>query len=315
MWTQVQAVDDVLNPSYLAASPDGRYLMAASENLDEGGAIHVYTREKDGTLLPLGVMHSHGLATCHVCVTRDNVVCAASYLSGSIVVYPQPLAAAPQIIQYEGTGPDRSRQEASHPHQVVVSPDSRWLYVPDLGADRIWIHALEAGGVFPATDRFVTTPAGCGPRHLVFHPTLPCAYLIGELNAHVLTCSWDRVSGQLHLLDEQPSLPPDWRGQPSAAAIRIHPSGKTLHVSNRNADLLTVFRLDGEGRCSWAGCGPSGGETPRDFAIDPSGRWLVAAHQKSNNIAVHELDPESGMPRPGEPRLTRVGTPVGVLFC
>jgi 6-phosphogluconolactonase len=313
-----QTVGALLNPSYLTLDQTGECVVATAENYDAEGAVCVFRRQPDGKLMAKGTQPSGGLATCHVCALPDHKICASSYLDGVLAVYPLRngiIGARESLFRYRGKSVNATRQENSHAHQAVVSPDQRWLYVCDLGADRIWCHPLVAGRVAPSLQDSVATPAGCGPRHLVFHPTLPRVYVLCELNANLLSYDWDAGCGSLTLADEQPSLPGDWKGEPSAAAIRVHSSGSALYVSNRNHDSLTAFSLDGNGRASLACCISAGGKTPRDFAIDPSGRWLLAANQKSNNVAIHAIDPETGLPMGGSADVVDVWTPVCILFA
>lgn len=315
-----QMIGGVLNPSYVALDATRAHVFAVSEDFDAHGTVHVFRRLPDGRLAAAGVRPAEGRAMCHVCALPGGGVCATSYADGSLAVFPfrdGGLGPCTSRFRYEGKSVHATRQESSHAHQSVVSPDGRRLYVCDLGADRIWCHAIEGAGsnIAPASPDSVTTPTGSGPRHLVFHPTLPRAYVVCELNAHLLTYDWDAGSGRLTLADEQPSLPADWTGAPSAAAIRVHPSAAALYVSNRNHDSLAAFRLDRNGAAALTDQIPAGGKTPRDFAFDPSGRWLVAANQDSDTVAIHEIDPDSGLPVRRPPEIVPMGTPVCVLFA
>jgi 6-phosphogluconolactonase len=135
------------------------------------------------------------------------------------------------------------------------------------------------------------------------------------LNAHVLACRWQPATGDLTIVSDLPSLPDDWPGEPAAAAIRVHRSGATLLVSNRNHDSLAFFALDRHGRPTRIGHIAAGGKCPRDFAIDPTGRWLLVANQDSDRIAIHELDSHTGRPTGRAPGGLAVGTPACVLIC
>lgn len=313
-----QTVGGLLNPSYLALDPTEECLVVTAENYDAVGAVCAFRRQPDGKLTAAGTQPSGGLATCHVCALPDHKICASSYLDGVLAVFPLRngiLGPRESFFRYPGKSVNPARQETSHAHQAVVSPDLRWLYVCDLGADRIWCHPLAGGSVAPALAESVATPAGSGPRHLVFHPTLPRVYVICELNAHLLVYDWDASCGSLTLAEEHASLPPGWKGEPWAAAIRVHPSGRTLYVSNRNHDSLTAFSLDGDGRASLACWIPAGGKTPRDFVIDPTGNWLLSANQESNNVAIHALDSETGLPAERAADVVEIATPICLLFA
>jgi 6-phosphogluconolactonase len=293
--------DDLRNAGYLALDERRGFLFSVSERIETENAVHLFQCHPDGRLARLGIQPSRGRATCHVCVlpgTGD--VCAASYLGGCITVFPvqsEQIAPPNQFFEYEGCGPNAARQEASHPHQVVVSPDHRWLYVVDLGADRIWLHALDHGRLGPAVPIGIPTPPGYGPRHLSFHPFRPRAYVLCELNGRVLTFAWEAATGQLRLLADASSAPHRSPESAYAAAIRVHPSGRALFVSDRQEGVIVVFGLDAEGQPTLATRFGSGGDLPRDVALDPTGRWLIAANQGSHTLSVFELDPATGLPK------------------
>jgi 6-phosphogluconolactonase len=313
-----RAVTNLLNPSYLALGEKGEHLFAVSENFDSEGTVHVFKRQTDGILQPINSQSSDGRATCHVCVTPSGQICASSYLDGGTSVFPfrnGTIGPRALLFRYDEKTPGSAEKKNSHAHQAVVSPNARWLYVCDCGLNGIWRHALVNGRVASTPPEFISAPANCAPRHLIFHPTLPRVYVIGEVNAHLLIYDWDTNSGNLSLADDLPTLPEDWQGKPAAAAIRIHPSVAALYVSNRNHDSLTAFKLDGTGHATFANRIPAGGERPRDFAIDPSGRWLLCANQNSNQVAIHELNPANGLPTECAPKIFPVATPVCVLFA
>ena len=315
---QRQVIDGILNPAYLALDASGTRLFAVSENFDEEGSVCVLSRDADGSLTPTAAQPSGGLATCHVCVTAAGNVCASSYKSGSLAVYSFDkgvIGPSEGIFRYEGCSVNAARQESSHAHHAMASPNLRWLYVCDLGADRIWCHPITGDHVGPSLPDSIRTPAGCGPRHLEFHPTLPRLYVVCELNAHLLTYDWNADSGSLSLADDQPTLPAECTDQPAAAAIRLHPFAPALYVSNRNHDSLTAFQLDCLGSPKFACRMPAEGKNPRDFAIDPSGAWLLVANQESNSVAVHALDPWSGLPAGLPPKIFSIPTPTCVLFA
>lgn len=300
---------DILNPSYLAFDPDKHQLFAVSENIHEHGSVWQFSCSAAGVLEPLAQRCSHGAATCHVAALPHRQVAAASYFGGCLAVFPienGTLAAAARVFTYQGTGANPRRQEASHAHQTVVAPDSRWVYVCDLGADCVWRHdvaALES----PVGHAM---PPGSGPRHMVFHPTLPLGYVLGELTGSIAVCSWDRSTGALEAIAHTPVIDED----ASAAAIRIHPAAPTLWISLRKHPALRVHPLDPAGMLGSPADLPLACGEPRDFTFSPDGRWLLAAMQQADEITVIELDPSTGMPTGAPHQHFPIRTPVCVIF-
>jgi 6-phosphogluconolactonase len=300
---------DILNPSYLAWDPACRAVFAVSENIHSEGCVWQFACDDDGVLTPRHQQRSHGAATCHVAVLPGPRVGAASYFGGCLAVYPVEagaLAPADRVFHYQGSGPDSLRQEASHAHQTVLAPNDRWFYVCDLGSDRVWQHDAET----QEDPVGLVMPPGLGPRHMVFHPGLSRAWVLGELTGAVATCDWDSGTGSLEVV----ATTDDIEADASAAAIRVHPSGRALWISRRKHPALRVFPLDEHGIPGEpAEILLEKGE-PRDFAISPDGRWLVSANQGSDELVVVELDPLTGLPLDKPLQHFPVGTPVCVLF-
>lgn len=293
----------------------GSALWVANERYLKPGEISAFAMDEAGVCSRIGLgQSSHGGAICHIAVSQNGGIAVVSSYLGGISVHrigsDGAVSAACQIINYQGSGPDVGRQEKPHPHQAVFSPDGRHLLVCDLGADKIWIHKIDDDRLAPA--RGIPMQPGSGPRHLVFHPTLPRFYLIGELDAKVYVCEWQ--DGDLREIFSHDSLPHEFSCVPSGAAIKFHPSDRTLIVSNRNSNTLTFFSVDACGDLICEACVHSGGKTPRDFAISPSGRWLLAVNQDSHIVMPVQLDLVSGLPTGITGEAFACGSPVCALF-
>jgi 6-phosphogluconolactonase len=313
---KLSVTGEVLSPSYLAVNEER--VFAITCDIEAGCHVKNFRRDDDRSLTAAGVQPTDGRAGCHVLDLPGGALCAVSYLDSSISIFPTTdgeLGPRRYYIRYKGSSINAERQEDSHAHHAALSPDARWLYVCDLGADCIWRHELKDDSVTGAAPEKIFVPPGYGPRHLAFHPSQPRAFVICELNSHLLTFDWRRETGGFELVSDLPSLPADWTKTPAGAAIKVHPSGAALYVSNRTSDSLDFFTLDAAGLPTPAGHMASGGVCPRDFDIDPSGRWLLAANQDSHTIAVHELCPRTGMPVSREPALFEVGSPACVVIC
>lgn len=307
---------DVLNPSYLAWAPGETRLYAAEADFEGPGRILALDFEADGRLSLADSQPLSGTVACHVTVLpRHTGVCVASYLNSCIDLFEirdGRVIAPSRTFRYQGSGPNAARQDSSHAHQAAVDPAGLRLYVCDLGADTLWIHRLDDDSATSPTGS-VEIPAGYGPRHMVFHPTLPLAYVICELNGHILAFAWDSHTGDMRLLHDVPGLPPAWEGVPAGAAIGVHPCGRTLYASQRNHNSIAVYRLGSDGSPTLVQHLPCGGNEPRDFDFDASGRWMIVANLLSNNLSIHELDPATGLPSGLAPRHVFEDSPARVV--
>ena len=166
----------------------------------------------------------------------------------------------------------------------------------DLGIDQIVSYRLDAENGKLVRSGECALPPGSGPRHFVFHPSGRFAYVINELSSTLGALAYNRSSGALELLQLVPALPEGHDIHSSHCAdIQVHPSGRFLYGSNRGHDSIVIYAIDEQsGRLTYVGHQPTGGKTPRNFAIDPSGAFLLAANQDSDNIVTFRVDAHTG---------------------
>src|SRR5882757_9935230 len=316
--SRIHPVGTTTNPSFLALHPNGRFLYAVNEDAASSGTDHItaFAIGEDNSsegLRAIGTVPSQGLAPCHLTIDASaKWLFVANYLSGTIAVYPiQPdgrLARARQVVQQKGSGPVAARQKSAHAHEVVLSPDGRFLLSADLGSDRIFVYRFEAatGELTPNSEPQVALPAGYGPRHLVFSKDARTIYVVTELTPAVVTFRWNAQRGSITQLGVTSTLPAADPVEPGAAEIVLHPNGKFLYVSNRgHSNTIAIFHISRDGLPTPAGHVSSNGNQPRFFNIDPSGQFLIAANQGSGELVTFRIDPSSGA-------LTRVGAGVSV---
>ena len=314
---QLSACQEAVNATYLSDGPAG-ILLVASDRYLAPGKVQAFSIGDQGHLTLVSTQSAHGTATCHVTYAQESRhVFVASYMDGKLsthIINDGELSAAIHVYSYQGSGPNKERQEAAHAHQAVISPDGASLFVCDLGSDKVWVHdmATMSGDIAELT--CIEVPAGYGPRHLAFHPELPIVYILCELSSHILRYNKDDQTGAWTLIDDIGTLPDDYEGTPSAAGIRLHPSGKSLYVSNRGHDSISTFSIDQGGGLTYEARFSTEGKEPRDFGVDPTRQWLLAANQDSSSIVTFALDPDSGLPTGRIGEHFSCGTPVCVHF-
>jgi len=243
----------------------------------------------------------------------------ANYNSGSAAAYPinadGSLGEASAVDQHAGKSVN-PRQNGPHAHMAAISPDNRFVWVPDLGLDEVLSYRIDAtkGGMAANDPPFVKLTAGSGPRHVVFRPDAKFAYVVSELAATVTVFSYDAAKGAMQEVQTISTLPDGYTGAKSGAEIALDPGGKFLYASNRGHDSIAIFKVDAaKGTLTAAGNVSAGGKTPRDFAIDPTGNYLLAANQDSNNVVEFKIDRQTGGLTPTGDTLD-VGAPVCVIF-
>lgn len=297
------------NPSFLAVSPDRRTLYAVSESgpREEGteGEIFAFGVEPDtGTLTTLGAVGSCGVGPCHVTVEpRGEFLFATNYVGGTVAMIALEsdglLREASHCEELAGSGPNPERQEAPHPHSTCVDPSGRFVFVPDLGTDKVRLYEIDRNGAAlrPAETPEISVPGGAGPRHMVLHSSGKTAYVANELDGTVSQLAIDLERGSGETVRTIPALPEDAGEEHATADIHFGPEERYLYISNRDQSSIACFSVDPQThQLELLGQVGSGGERPRNFAVDPTGSYILAANLDSDWIALFEIDPETGSP-------------------
>ena len=297
------------NPSFLAISTNQKYVYAVNENADTTrftvtGHIAAFAFDKaTGKLSFLNKQESGGKHPCYVAIDKSGKwVFAGNYSSGSLAVLPVKsngiLDSAKQVIQHEGSSVVEGRQDDPHVHATFLSHDNKYLYVPDLGIDKLMIYKFDnkTGKLSEANMPFMIAEPGSGPRHIDLHPNGKYAYLMQELTGIV---SVYRIlkGGGLESIQDISGLPREYTGPVGSADIHVSPDGKFLYCSNRGeSNTLGIFQINPQnGMLDWVGDQSTMGKTPRNFNFDPTGNFLLVANQNSNEIVIFKRDKQTGL--------------------
>jgi len=328
--TPIGVAAQIANPSFLATDPQHRFLYAVTEMGQEPGAdsykkngsISSFSMDrKTGALTFLNKVDAGGGGSCHLVVDKTGkMLFVANYGSGNVASFAiKPdgsIGERTGFNQHSGSSVDPARQKGPHAHAVVLSPDNRFLFVPDLGMDQIKIYRVDAAkGTFTANDPgYATVKAGLGPRHFTFGRGAKFAYALCEMGSSVAVFSYNPVKGSLTPVQTISNLPDGFTGIDNSAEIEMDRSGRFLYASNRGNDSITVFAVDpAKGTLTKVQVVPTQGNIPRNFALDPTGKYLIAANQKSNSLVVLSVDPQDGKLKAAGQMLD-VPSPVDVLF-
>lgn len=301
----LQVVESV-SPSWLVLSEDKRLLFAVNETAD--GYVSAFNIASDGNVRLLDKLPSQGDEPTHASLSQDQrYLLVANYAvdpdpGGSLSVLPVDRQGALQPVvqqaRHQASGVNPERQASAHVHSVVPSPDGQHVYASDLGADKVFVYRYDGAStnkpLTPSQPASVSLPAGSGPRHLLFDASGKHAYLTLEMHAEVVM--FDVREGNLI---ERQRLPLTERQEAAAkagAGLHLSADGRFLYVSNRGtANEIVVFSVGKQdGRLALVQRRSVEGDHPREFALDPSDRFLLVANQKSNQIKVMRRDPLTG---------------------
>ncbi len=311
----------ISNPSFLALSSNQKYVYAVQEEKEKAELAAFSFDAATGNLQLLNKQYIEGAHPCYVSISKTGSrIFTANYTSGSFTAFSAKkdgsLNSTKQMIVHEGHGSDNKRQASPHVHEVVLSPDEKFLLVPDLGIDKVMVYPVDTTrGYYPIKSNVnpVAVKPGSGPRHITFHPNGRYAYLIQELSAFVTVFEYNE--GQLKTLQTVHLTDQSFKGEVSAADIHVSPDGKFLYASNRgDANEIVVFAVDAvNGLLTYTGRQSSLGKTPRNFNIDPTGNYLLVANQNSDNIVVFKRDMNTGLLTDTGQRI-EVGNPSCLVF-
>jgi len=299
--TEVQKEGNLINSSFLTLSPNKKFLYACTDTkLDSDGTVSSFKIDStSGQLTFLNKQTTGGRNPVHLTVDKTNTyVISANYTDAGISIFKcnpngsiNPLT---QLIEFSGSSVNQARQKAAHIHSCNLSPDNTYLFAPDLGSDLIRTFLFKKGSLTAIDSLTLSTEKGSGPRHLTFHPNQLLAYCVQELNGTITAYSY--ANGQLKPIDSYASYQTQ-QDEYSSADIHISPDGKFLYASNRHDEnTISIFSINQiNGKLTLKDHQSTFGAIPRSFVIDPSGRYLIVANQRTNQLIVFKRNVESGL--------------------
>ena len=310
---------ELASPSFLAVNADGTRLYAVSESGNSTAAFKVDKATGGLTKLnELPVADKPGQGACHLCLVPDaQMLVTANYGGGSVSTFSLAddgsLKARTGFIQHTGHSVHPGNQEGPHGHGAVLSADGKHVLVNDLGTDRIYVYAVDAAAhtLKPKPVSEGVLKPGSGPRHGTFVGNV--FYCINEIALTVTPFLWDAKAATLTSGTSVSTVPAGVSGgHLSTAEIVAHPSGKFIYGSNRGHNSVAVFKIAdaAKGTLETVEVEPSGGKTPRNINLTPDGKWLLAAHQDSDNITVFSINQTDG-----SLTLTKNSALVGKAVC
>jgi 6-phosphogluconolactonase len=280
-------------PTYGAFHPGGRFMYV----LNEGGSrIEAFSINREtGALTKLNDASSGGNGPAHLSVHKSGKwVLSSNYGSGH--------AAALPIMADGRVGPPVAPQVAGAEAHMILDDGitGKFVFVPSKGTNRVLQYRFDetTGQLQPNTPPFVAQAGQ--PRHMAFHRSGLYAYLLTEGGRTLTSYKYDSATG---LLSDGQTMPAAPGG--NGAHIAVHPTKEFLYVSIRAENSIGVFSIGADGRPTLVTHVKDGVSNPWDFAIDPTGTFLLVANDGNSTVRVFRIDQSSGM-------LTGVGGAVSI---
>ncbi|CAE6480002.1 unnamed protein product [Rhizoctonia solani] len=306
-------LDAGYQPGWVDKHPWLHVLYTPARGQPEGG-VNAWSYDKDGKVTKIASGHTNGNSAVHCEISRDGKTLAVPNINGANVAIFAVRAngtfaadpAATFTFPFYVVGPNAKEQFASRPHQARFDGFSRFLYIPNLGTDRLHVFRHKGAGQVEQLDD-VVLPVGSGPRHLTFWPPIGPSlymYLLNQLSNVIMvfdisTDSRGAVPKLVQTISTRGAgLPPSAPTiDINAAEVVVTPDARFLIASNRNDtsrsdDTLVSFSINPFSQSehlTFQSLVGTGGKNPRDHAIDPTGRYVAVTNQDTG-ITVVERD-------------------------
>ena len=319
-----------VNPSYLSITSiinsnnelentSSKYLFAVSEILaSKKPVVHTYTINDNYALSLIDTKTIEGGCPCNIHYFKNkdgqSITATACYETGNLVIHTIDVEKKdntinniePINIYHKGSSQHPSRQTEAHAHCACFDTHSNKLLVCDLGLDQVKVYSVQINNdsYNAIEEQIISLPAGSGPRHICFDDNYFYVFIINELtgsvaiiknsaerNEYEIKGTFD-TSGPLNeSINETVNIETDL----GAAAIRVSADGKFIYTSMRSDNTIRLFAFDPiTESLSFIASYPTEGNTPRDFTIDASGKWLLVAHQDSDTISIFNVNSYNG---------------------
>lgn len=276
------------NPSFIAYSPNKKYLYAVSESL--GGSVSSFKIQENGLLKFLNKVSSNGTGPCHISLNKKgNKAVVSNYRGGSAAVYniskDGKLNDASHVFEYN------TSDKVSHAHSAQFFQDE--LYIADLGMNAVYQYKLKNNKYKLTTPSIFKTTENPGPRHFALTRNGQFIYVINELSGSITSVK--KTDSGFEQIDFDSTLEDTYEGKNACADIHLSKNELFLYGSNRGENSIAVFKRNNvDGTIEKIQTMPVHGDWPRNFTLDPTGKFLLVANQKSENITVFSIDAATG---------------------
>jgi 6-phosphogluconolactonase len=295
------------DPSYFCYSPRKKLLYVLNEVMEfngtpGGGLTTLRYRAEDAGLEKLNEIVVPNGGPCFISISADSsYLFVANYTSGSVAVIKLDVNGIPETVT-DTLVFKSDTLKTSHAHMILNDPAGKKVYVTDLGLDRIIVYNFDTatGKLIQAENGLVQLPDGIGPRHFTFNADGSILYVINELGSKMLVFNL-KENEEPGLVQILPTVRSSYEGSNSCADIHLSKDGRFLYGSNRGENTIVTYKVEADGTLTIAGHTSCGGDWPRNFVPDPSGKFLLVGNQKSDNVSVFRLNKKTGLPvEPGK---------------
>ncbi|MFP3415270.1 lactonase family protein [Bacillus sp. SIMBA_074] len=296
---EINLVAKLDNPTYLAITRDNKYLYSVIKKDESGGVAAFSINNQTRKLEVLNIQVLEGTPPCYVSVNKKNSrVVTANYHKGTMESHivnegKGTLNPATFVIEHKGSGPNKERQEKAHTHYAGFTPDNKYVVAVDLGIDQLITYKSNRG-VLTEVNR-LSVKVGSGPRHLVFHPNGRYVYIMTELSSEVIVLTYNVKDCGFKEVQYISTIPKEFNENNQGSAIHISSDGRFVYAANRGHNSIAVFSVNQDsGELTFVESVCTEGDWPRDFVLDPTGKFLIVINERTSNLVVFSRDELTG---------------------
>ena len=302
--TEPELISDIPKPSWVRLSDNGS-LLVSSQPAGDGvsGELIAFAVDAGGRLTQQSKVQTGGQNPVAF-DERGGVVVAVNYASGSAASFRLTTggnlgAVSLAVFDASEHGPDPKRQDHSYAHDATFALNGNFALINDLGCDRIRILSVDpVTGTLAEHGAWHSAP-GAGPRHITQHPNKKWVYNINEMGCTIDHLDWDAAAGTLTTVSSVDTLPPGTsKTDVRACEIVFGKAHRFLYAANRVHEDFVVYAVADDGSLAEVQRVPNPGREARHIAIDPTGQYLLAANQFTDEILVFPIDPATGLLQP-----------------
>ena len=276
------------NPSYLTFSPDKTHIYGVNEN--ENGTVSAFKVKEDGSLTTLNSVSTDGAHPCHVAINKSgNKAVISNYTGGNFSLHTiekdGTLSEAFQVLDH------KTDSIVSHAHSAQFFEND--LYASDLGKNAVYQYKLTDTNYKLADSSIVKMDKNAGPRHFSLTKNGQLIYIINELSSTITSAK--KTESGFEFIENISTLDDNFKEKSYCADIHLSANEDFLYGSNRGENSIVVFKRDiTSGKLKKIQNISVHGDWPRNFTLDPTGKFVLVANQKSNNISVFKIDNNNG---------------------
>jgi 6-phosphogluconolactonase len=289
------------NPTYLAIDKDRHVIYSTCKIGEKSGVSSFKYWQEEDKLHLINFNLSEEKPPCHISISNNKqVLISSNYHENKMLVYNTLdglILNSPILGSHSGCSTNISRQEKHHIHCSLFTAYEIYILSIDLGIDKIILSTLEDNKLVQKDDLSYSFPAGTGPRHITYSKVNPFYYVLSELTSEIFVFKYNSKSEiPFENIQTLSSLPKNYTGEKSGAAVRVHKNNKFLYTSDRGNNSLSLFFINqDDGKLKYIDTFSCNGNSPRDFQLDPTGNFLLCANESSDNISIFSINKKTGI--------------------